>query len=198
MDIDQIPDDGVLLADQDEDFIREFAMKLVGEYVPSTTGDASFSEIAKDYGGAGTTCGYLCHWLMWRLGLRDPHIVNREEPDDGLHYVPGANISRIFNNKYFVHFKAGTVPGNGDIVFLSNGPPDTEHVFVSSNVDGNVWSGANAGQTDPKDGKQCSIFIDRNFSNGGLTYKGVHKGVVGWIDISTLLFTSNATLNTAG
>ena len=55
-------------SDQEMAPIREHAALLIDSYVPSDTGDGRFDHIAKDYGGLGTTCGYLCHWLMWRLG----------------------------------------------------------------------------------------------------------------------------------
>jgi len=199
-----IPDGGLDLSSATEDVVREYAMDLINEYVPSTTGDDKFAEIAKDYGGSGTTCGYLCHWLMWRMGCRDPKMVNRDEPSDGLHYVPGANISRIFANPHFVHYKPGLgmTPDNGDIVFLSDGPPDTEHVYVSTGVDDTkdppIWSGANAGQRDKTTGKQCSIFIDRTFSHDSLLYSGGSKKIVGWVDISQLPFTAMADLHEPG
>lgn len=190
------------LSSEDEATVRSFAKELVLKYVPSTTGDPRFSEIAKDYGGVGTTCGYLCHWLMWRLGVRDPKMVNRSEPEDGLHYAVGMNISRIFNNPHFVRYEQGKSPGDGDIVFISNGPPATEHVLVSVGVDDSqdppIWSGANAGQRDPATGSQCSVLIDRTMSKGILLYNGVGKKVVGWIDISKLPFTAPANLDSPG
>lgn len=197
-----IPDGGIILGDQTEDFIRDFAMELISKYVPSTTGDPRFAEIIKNYGGNGTTCGFLCHWLIWRLGCRDSTLVNRSEPADGLHYVDGANISRIFNTHYFVHYKVGMVPSKCDILFLSNGPPSSEHVLVSSEVDDvysdpPIWTGANAGQRDKLTGKQCAFFIDRVFSNGRLIHDGVVKGIMGWINIAKLPLTALANLNIA-
>ena len=190
---DTIPPEGIVLGGQDPQDIRDFAITLLNSYVPSDTGDATFAEVTKDYGGSGTTCGYLVHWLMWRLGCRE-NFVNRNEPQDGLHYVNSQNISKVFNCPYFKRFVAGTTPEPGDIVFLSNGPPGTEHVNVSKSVDGDTWTGYDAGQTNDQ-GKQCAKIVDRKFYGKSLTHLGTSKGVIGWIPITSLALTAAATLD---
>ena len=82
--------------------VRAMAFKLCEDYLPETRqvndyahwGQIGFNNIAKDYGaGSGTTCGFLPHWLLWRLGCRDNTLVNRSEPAEGLSYLIGNNIS---------------------------------------------------------------------------------------------------------
>ena len=104
--------------------IREHAALLINAYVPSDTNDPRFDHIAKDYGGKGTTCGYLCHWLMWRLGSDSTDIINRNEP--GFTYIPGGNITRIYNSGRlpFISINGtdllqqGPRPQYGDIVYI--------------------------------------------------------------------------------
>jgi hypothetical protein len=146
------------------DTVRDFALKLVTGYVPFDDGDAKYAEVCKDYGNVGTTCGYLPQWMMWRLGVRDPKIINRTDPASGLRYTGGANISKIWQgSKYpFVDYHpGGPLPEVCDIGYVSNGPPLTEHVFVILAVappgpDGSiVLTVAEAGQTNTA-GKQCA------------------------------------------
>jgi hypothetical protein len=75
---------------------RAFAQRLIEQYVPydlpyhkdfeqsirmhneiinrfRLPNHSTFSE----YAGVGTTCGFLCQWLLFRLGVRDQNILNR-------------------------------------------------------------------------------------------------------------------------
>jgi hypothetical protein len=53
-----------------------------------------FDNIAKDYGqGSGTTCGFLPHWLLWRLGCTDADAINRSVPERGFKFRIGQNLS---------------------------------------------------------------------------------------------------------
>lgn len=196
LDIYEFPKEGKILQG-DEILLRDYVEHLITTYVPSDTGDEMFTEIAKDYGGAGTTCGFLCHWLMWRIGCRDPKVVNRNEPKDGLRYAVGQNISKIYSGGYFERFKPGTEPKYGDIVFTSNGPPLTEHVFVflSSEVrDGKkVWHSADAGQRNDA-GRQCARFRKRTLTGRELVTSAGLRKIQGWIPIDSLPLTASATL----
>ncbi|WP_431283746.1 hypothetical protein ACQW02_02735 [Humitalea sp. 24SJ18S-53] len=82
--------------------IRAASVRLCRDFLPETTKRADyvhwrqigFDHIAKDYGqGAGTTCGFLPHFLLWRLGCRDNTLVNRSAPNEGLTYRIGENLS---------------------------------------------------------------------------------------------------------
>jgi hypothetical protein len=56
------------------DLLRAKARRLLTSILSfnDVEGDPSlekYQEVCKDYGGDGTTCGLLCHWLLWRLGV---------------------------------------------------------------------------------------------------------------------------------
>lgn len=166
--------------------VRRRALELVREVVPSDTGDGRFDVVVKDYGGRGTTCGYLVHWLLWRLGKRQ--AVNRGEPAAGLRYVPGANISMVDQNPAFHRYHEGSPerPKPGDIYFQSDGPPDTEHVgVVMAWPDDEHVLTADAGQRNAA-GSQAARFVRRQFREGRLPrldHIGEPRRLVGWIDI---------------
>lgn len=172
-----------------------YAMELLKLYVPFEPGDAKFKEVCKDFGNSGTTCGFLCHWLMWRLGVRDPSVVNRSEPSDGLKYIPGMNIAMIFRGGKapWRKMKAGDTPEPGDVCLVSNGPPATEHVFVfvSQEVDANgavFWNTADGGQLAPNGKYVAGKFCRRQLKGTTLG----SKTVWGWIPLKELQFESPA------
>lgn len=173
------------------DVASTYAVELLKLYVPFDPGDPKFSEVCKDFEGSGTTCGFLCHWLLWKLGVRDPTIVNRSEPGDGLKYRVGMNIASIFRGgkSPWHKMKPGDTPEPGDVCFISNGPPSTEHVFVffSQEVDDSgsiTWNTADGGQLGPGGKYTSGRFRKR-------TLKGTTLGdrtVWGWIPLKELNF----------
>lgn len=186
-----LPEKDVIL--QDSDDLHSIAGWLVSKYVPSDTGDIRFKEITIDYGGAGTTCGFLCHWLMWRLGCCE-RFVNRTDHSKNMRYVPGTNISKIRWMQSFRVYQPGETPKMGDLVFLSNGPPSTEHVnvFLEEGEDdkGTYWLTADAGQKNAAN-KECARFRARRFLPGGVldSEEGKPrnpKHVQGWLPLDTL------------
>ncbi len=89
---------------------RDMAVALMQAYLPDAgpdghggiaLGSMMFDHIARDY-GSGTTCGFLPHWMLWRLGCSDTSLVNRFEPDGGFHYDNGQNIARLGDHRYFL------------------------------------------------------------------------------------------------
>ncbi|WP_437679984.1 hypothetical protein [Sorangium sp. So ce131] len=166
--------------------LRQEAVSLVRRFVPSDTGDAAFEEIAKDYGGKGTTCGYICHWLLWRIGCRDATVVNRNEPGDGLTYRPARNISMLRWNTYFRVASRDARPEPGDIYLVSDGPPPTEHVGVVLDVAGDVWTTADAGQPNVR-GEQCARLVKRRLRADGalerLDGASPPRRLQGWLDL---------------
>lgn len=179
------------------DTAGDFAVKLCRGYLPCDLGDGKFHEICKDWGSVGTTFGYLPHWLMWRLGCRNPNIVNRNEPADLLRYIPGRNISMIWNAGHspFVPFKPGMLPEPGDIGFISNGRPITEHVFVflscvpAVDPDSYQLEVAEAGQVNAQS-KQCARIHNPRMSSGLIG--GRH--LQGWVSLKKLQYTKPALL----
>lgn len=138
---------------------------LCKKLLPETTERSSFihwhqvgfDSIAKDYGqGAGTTCGFLPHWLLWRFGCRDNTLVNRSSPPEGLSYLIGENLSIFMPNtakklarRSWVALDteqktrdaaAGKGPQQGDFVIIRGGywmekatgkrTRDSAHIFV--------------------------------------------------------------------
>ncbi|MDO8364289.1 MAG: hypothetical protein Q7V88_15465 [Actinomycetota bacterium] len=188
---------------------RSRAVALVQSFVPSDTGDAAFGEIAKDYTGGGTTCGFLCHWLLWRLGVRERGFVNREEAADGLNYVDGQNMTRLFHRGVapFVtvlgtrKMADGLRPQAGDCVYVKTdvSPENAksgagEHVFVflSATTDDSgreIWHSADAGQRNAAN-EQCARFVDRALTVHGttaqLSFAGELRHVIGWVDLDLL------------
>jgi len=185
------------------DNVRDLALNLLTAYLPCTTGDAKFSEIAKDFGGVGTTCGYLPAWLMWRLGCVDPRIVNRSEPAEGLHYAVGMNIARLVQGgKDLGAWRTPAQNGRpklGDLCYYAMDPPQQkgdgtkdyhEHVNVCIDSSGDDWKSADAGRTNPKDGKQMAEFVTRKrLADGRIDYYGGPRKLIGWVDLAALPFT---------
>jgi len=116
---------------------------------PCDQGDEAFRWICKDWGGVGTTCGYFASAVMWLAGVRG-RIVNRS--DEGCKYVVGANVSAIFNGGRFpftLHAPGISYPP-GSILFVSEGPPKTEHLMVLGACEGMKWTIYQGGGVGPK------------------------------------------------
>jgi len=114
--------------------LRAQAMTLCQSYLPCNRGDAHYQEIAKDFGGIGTTCGYLPAWMLWRLGCRNNAIVNRSEPDDGLAYTIAGNMTAVVTGgkvtgAWRLYVPGGPPPQAGDILYFNAGGAH-EHVAI--------------------------------------------------------------------
>ncbi|WP_448951556.1 hypothetical protein [Labrys neptuniae] len=152
--------------------IREKAGRLLDVYGEFSLGDAKSKQVCVGYGvGHGTTCGFLCHFLMWRLGVKDRTRVNWNDPSRGLNMVASDNIRRIYLGgtspfvtcastakgvKMLNPLVVGQRPQLGDIVFVfePGGLQSTEHVFVFRKEErrGNelIWHTSEAGQPGAK------------------------------------------------
>lgn len=191
-----LPEDG-FISGQSE-LIHEVAATLLSKYVPSDWDDSTFQEIINgDYGGIGTTCGYLPHWLIWRLGCRTKSLVNRTDADNGLTYVIGKNIARLRWNPLFKVYN-GSTPLPGDIVYISAGTPNSEHVFCFLSEDNGTWTSADAGQRNPVTGKQCAIIRQRTLSKGCLIDSYETRRIQGWLPLDSLDLTAPVTLASPG
>jgi peptidoglycan hydrolase-like protein with peptidoglycan-binding domain len=141
--------------------VRRQAKQLLEAYVSTDAGEKDgehFLQIAKGYQNRGTSCGYLPHWLLWRLGCsswievctkncrppvsgkptyRTVKFPNRDEGPDYL-YQHGRLLERIWNFGKHPFSSAlgptgmvGRMPQQGDIVFVGNDKDyNSEHVFV--------------------------------------------------------------------
>lgn len=187
--------------------LRHSAGVLIAAFVPSDTGDGRFDEIVQDYGGKGTTSGFLCHWLLWRLGCTDRNIVNRNAPDNYV-YRSGENIRRIWNGGQppFVRVLGtgrvaeGERPEQGDLVFIGtpNAPMTNAHVFVfleEFQRDGRTfWRGADAGQRNTAN-KECARYSERELTIRGRDavvrrHNRPQRTVFGWLSLANLAFGS--------
>jgi len=169
--------------------LRDYAMRLIDENVPFQRGDAKYKEIVESTGwrktptNPGTTCGFLCHWLMWKLGVGDPAILNWTDTSRGTQWKIGQNISKIWNTgkppfvqitqPYAPPAKQNPVvnmlelggsmgiggPQPGDSIFIREpgGSPGSEHVFVFLRARRTAtsleWDTAEAGQDHGTDAK---------------------------------------------
>lgn len=181
------------------DEVGDYAVDAITRYLPNDTGDPCFAEIAKDFGGKGTTCGFLVHWLLWRIRYLNASITNRTEKEDGLKYVSGANISRVFNSGRapFRMYKKGTTPSPGDICFVSNGPPITEHVFVflrEEIKDGKKYWVIGEGGQKNDEGQECMRINTKPWDGTFITGKTGPKKLMGWIPIRELPLEPGAAL----
>lgn len=173
--------------------VGDYIIQLCKLNIPCDYGDEKFSVICKDYSkGFGTCCGFLPHWALFEAGCR-MKLVNRNEKEAGLSYAIGRNIGRIWNNGNppFKRFVRGTTPPRGGIVYVSNGPPNTEHVFIFEEAvmkDGKVWwRGYHGGQSNEK-GEQC--IRAKEVVLEGRTLGG--RGIIGWLDPASLIYEAPA------
>lgn len=175
--------------------LRRWAVDLVDTVTPSERGDAAFDEVADGWDGRGDPCGYLCHWLLDRLGCTDPTLVNR-----GPSYVDGRAIAKLYHGGTapFVRATPGARPSPGDVVFLRGFQRDrtAEHVFVflseEFTADGTVWHTAEAGRFGAA-GTPGTPGIRRGrrrplVGSGPLRLSGEtpERTVIGWVDLDQL------------
>ncbi|MDQ4145449.1 MAG: hypothetical protein M3198_17250 [Actinomycetota bacterium] len=168
-------------------------------------------EFAHDWTGGGTTCGFLCHWLMRELGALGDNI-NITDHDRRLQYRDGENIIRLYNAKKrpFVGddggVHSGARPGVGDIVMIVD--PDvanSEHVLVfmgeaketdESGKETVYWRTAEAGRRNPDKGNRQSASEDKRrlFFQGRQAWldrpvfgpSQAPKRIMGWVDLDLL------------
>jgi hypothetical protein len=146
------------------DVIRSYAMELVDGILPYKAGDSKYQQVVGACGwqkgtGPGTTCGFLCHWMMWKLGVTNPEILNWNTAYS--RFETARNVEKIWNKGQFPfrqianpyakprqknpifnilelqHMNGGPSPGDiigprpGDIVMIKDlEKPNSEHVFV--------------------------------------------------------------------
>lgn len=190
---------------------RNIVMPILRTYLPAddqllARKTIGLEHIIKDYGDIGTTCGFLPHWLWWRMGCSDAKLMCRYEPDTPFTYHAGAQINRVYAHNRFVSlgrgmknsnddaFIAGSIyPKAGDAVIIQ-GPPDakgndTSHIFVTldagewvSDTKG-TWLVAEAGQI----GNGAHVRRHTVEFRSGKWWMG-SKWMLGWLDIDQVGF----------
>lgn len=185
--------------------LRQDALDLCALYLPCNRGDAHFQEICKDYGNVGTTCGYLPSFVLYRLGVRDPRIVNRIEP--GLHdehpqETIGQNIARLVHGGEALgawHWlKDGAVPQPGDVLYFgavdAQGGISREHVAILGGpydpASGTIttWD---LGHSSQPEGSETTRPLG---AGGRVSFLGSTRELLGFVDIGALPLEADADL----
>jgi len=99
-------------------------------------------------GATGTTCGYLCHWMLWTIGATNKTVVNWTDTARGTKYTYGSdNISKLYNGgkSPFVLMMPPKInsleanpmiggPQPGDIILIQKFDSDNKYVVNSDHV----------------------------------------------------------------
>jgi Stage II sporulation protein len=171
--------------------LRDDALVLIATVVPSDYGDPRFSlligDMYREGPGAGTTCGFLPSFILLMIGCISPVIINRNAFEYGLYYHIGENISCLVSGARQL---GAWVDGDqgiraGDVFFLSNGPPLTEHVGHLVRDEGAAWLTADSGQRNASM-HQAARYVRRTKAPGVLWTPNGSKTIQGYIDIDRL------------
>lgn len=180
---------------------RRAALALIAAYLPATWLTAKFVEIIKGFGGAGTTCGYLIAWLLWRLGCVDARMVNRDEPDRGLRYLTGGNMAvPVAGAKANGSWRTTGQPRPGDPMYWAldvpilraDGTKDwREHFNIFIEANGDQWRTADAGRSDAQ-GRQMAEYVTRTWheSSRKAEFYGGQRTLHGYIDLDAVPITA--------
>lgn len=170
-------------------------------------GQVGIDHIVKDWAGGGTTCGYLPHWLWWRMGCQDAKLLARFEPDTPFRYKNGLQINQVYAHSEFTNLSAAGIktvhdekfvnrdifPKRGDAIIIQGAPfangAQSTHIFVildegtwTSNTKGS-WRVAETGQTD-NGGHIATHAVEYK---GGKWMVGA-RWMLGWLDIDKITF----------
>jgi len=214
----------IKLWEYDEDTQREYIQTVAHMYKHAKVGDPQFIEICqgraepmRDSGTLFSTCGEFAQFLLERAGYRGP-ILNRDldEPDpNGTGWLKrkwkrGKNLSYLFFRgrkegafvEYLLSKNKSKRPSTGDIVYVSNNTPRSEHVFYFDGVDcsidgGELWSTIDGGRGGIKSqhiGEGVKFFDQRSgkvwaWDESLRAKKGGGRKVVGWLNPILLEFT---------
>lgn len=176
VDLQLLPAEGVMVDDYEPGFRRQLALAYIKTYIPCDIRSAKLFEItqglaqrAKKEGKFLSTCGFVAFWLGYRLGCRDLTWLNRDLPETTTYeYINGLNMSKFDGGGrkagYVINWDRGASPELCDMLFLSNGPPKTEHVCVwlGERYEGTkvFWNTADGGQIDANN-DQCAKLVER-------------------------------------
>jgi hypothetical protein len=189
---------------------RAAFLRAVDSFVPSTYPEASFRDLVagrwEPGPNAGTTCAYLPAAALYLAGCRAHELVNHDDPGGGAtKFVLGQGVSRIRWGGHavgaFVLDGPGKEPSEGDIYFISNGPPGTEHVGVFRSIDAEGWHSSDAGQgTHLAQSAQhvTRRITDTREESGGKRQiggpepsTGEMRTLVGWVDLDAVPWTAD-------
>jgi hypothetical protein len=170
-----------------QSLLRQQAVALVQSFVGYSLNDAQFEEVTqgRNHSSGYSACGDLINFVMYRLGCRDSSLVNRDEPDSGLAWHVGENISRPYNGAkaagIWVSAKPDIDPNPGDLVLIGQWPDEQEHVFCVLDVNGNEWTSGDYGQVNAS-GQPSSKLVSRTRSGTKLG----SRTIIGWVNLDAL------------
>jgi hypothetical protein len=184
----------------DEPLLRRTAVALgsfaTNAAVGRVRGDPVFDEITEKraYYPKYSSCGDLCHWLLYRLGVRNESLVNRS--GDGGHqaWKMGKNVSMLVYESGQAWVKATTnrTPCPGDILCMTFSQAartahgwDGTHVCVVESFDGGTLRSFDYGQYDAVRGLPAGKRVCRTFKTGWCFGE---RYVLGWIDLMALTY----------
>jgi len=222
----------IQLYSYDEDTQREYIQTLAHMYKHAKVGDPQFIEICQGRAEPCakrnelfSTCGEFAHFLLDRMGYRGK-ILNRDiisvDPDTGAEHLlqkwkSQKNITYLFYRgrkegafvEYQLSKNKSKRPSTGDIIYVSNGPPNTEHVFYFDGTDRGgfsyeqeLWATIDGGQGGRKTQhikEGLKAFDQRTgrvykWDRDNLRKVGKGRKVVGWLNPILLEFTAPAHL----
>jgi hypothetical protein len=178
---------------------RDAVLRVADYFVPSDWGDDRFAELVAGHWtpGAGTTCTYLPAAALYLVGCRDERLVNHDDDQGRTAFTVAAGVSKLVQGARAIGAWVDDAPGRepqpGDVVFISNGPPLTEHVELV--LDPAEWRAASAGQSNAR-GEQAARVVTRQLDDrrgeGGprllsapspLPVVGSWRKLQGWVDL---------------
>src|SRR5262245_57321438 len=205
-------ENAMLLTQAQAEVMRSNALTLLNQVLPYKTGEADYKVVCRDYGGhPGTTCGFLPHWLMWRLGVtsanmssipsanggaaRSTTTVNRKET--GFQYKNGENITCIRYNSNFVltavpnatALTTGRRPIIGDPCYITQTDPmlaNSDHVFCFVMENNGKWITAESGQEYGEWGKFRDDRSLRLGTTPKVTGNTPNRTLIGWLPLDKL------------
>ena len=156
--------------------VRQKALAVLSEVVPSSWPDARFRRLAPGYDpsvapwnepGGPTTCGFLPAWLGYRLGVK----------------ITGGGTYELRNVAQaagaWVEPGKGRLPKPGDLYAIGHGDDSIDHVGAVEKATSKEWITLDAGQG-PRD-RQAAARVVRPYDAKALSLGG--KRVVGWLDL---------------
>lgn len=167
---------------------------LVQSYVGHSKGSPQFEEVTQGRNSwAGySACGDLWNFVLYRMGCRDPAIVNRNAPPE-LKWRVTENLSRPIAGAQaagaWVPFKPGLVPQVGDLVLIGKYPNELEHALVHLGAQGSKWLSGDYGQVDAS-GQPSSKTVLRDQVGDKLG----SRALIGWINIDKIPRQAGASL----
>lgn len=176
--------------------IRDVALAAAREVVPSQYPDPAFLKMTNGSfnpgDGKSSSCGFLTSHVLYSIGVRDGRILNRNDPDSGLKYTPGANIARLVQGAktlgaWRTQEKDGA-PKPGDLVYVAEvndtGGISKEHVMVFSDInDKGQWHSFDGGHPAATSTGEA---VRDTTGDGSLAFFGGSRKVVGYVSIDAL------------